>query len=64
MKGSQCEIPGKKGGQHGKSDGELLSEGMGPVLAQELGEEHPSSLGSKKKEQMKSVGGIVKEKAR
>lgn len=28
-----------------------------PELAQESGEEHPSSLGRKKKEQMQSLGG-------
>lgn len=41
---------------------ELPSGGKGsslPVLAQELGQEHPSSLGSMKKEQMKSLGGGV-----
>lgn len=38
----------------------LLSGGMVsslPGLAQESGEEHPSSLGSKKKEQIQSLGG-------
>lgn len=45
-----------------ESDGEAHSGGMAsslPGLAQESSEEHPSSLGSKEREQMQSLGGAV-----